>query len=294
MIEIKSGFNTVTRLKELVSNLGYLDKQQNGSEIQIAKISFVTPLSITPISAVVNEKKLKYNYAGENSSYLQTIRFPEGIQKIDAIAQNKTYLPIIHLDLSHSISSEEVDKLLGALSSKYLELLKNNIVSDPKFLELLTNNTFGLLLTEMFDNIKEHSQAKHVYLFAQYWAKNDSCEICIVDDGQGLYNSLKKAGRDVNDSEDALRKILETGLSAKDEFGEINRGTGIRSTRAALTSKEIHGEFFIMSGDAAFLHSTSEGEKFVRLSNYDWNGTIVMLRFNKPSSQFDIYKYIKL
>ncbi len=195
-------------------------------------------------------------------------------------------------------SQEDLSKIdtthkLGLLHTKYLNLIKSNIIADQRFLALVTNNTFGFLLGEMLDNIEEHSMARNVYLFAQYWPKTNSCEVCILDDGQGVFESLKKAGRNVKDSEDALRKILETGLSAKTDFGDIKRATGIKNTRTALVNKEINGEFLIMSGDSIFLDSANQKERFFKLTKYFWNGTIIVLRLNRPVSQFNLYDYVK-
>lgn len=291
MINISSDFNTVLRLNDLIKNLTYLELQTKNSNIDINHIGFVTPLSITPIAAVINEKDLTYKLKNDDS-YLKTICFPEGIEEIEKIAIKKTYLPIIHLKLDN-FSKEDVTRQLGSLHTKYLDLIKTNIIADQRFLELLTNNTFGFLLGELFDNIEEHSSAKNIYLFAQYWPKYNSCELCLIDDGIGLLGSLKNAGRDVQNSEEALRKILETGLSAKTEFGDIRRGTGIKNTRASITNKEINGEFLIMSGNIVFLHSATQGQKFFKLSNYNWHGTIVTLRLNRPVSQFNLYNYVK-
>ena len=293
MIQIIQSFNTINRIKELVPNLRYLDGKRDREEIEIASIKFVTPLSITPVAALINKKSLKHTYQGENKSYLETIHFPDGVEKIDSIQTQKTYWPIVHLRLK-DLSKEEITRQLSTLHSKYLELLKRNIIADQRFLELVTNNTFGFLLGEIFDNVEEHSQAENLYLFAQYWPKTNACEICILDDGQGLLGSLKSAGREVVDSQDALQKILEKGLSSKTEFGEMKRGTGIRNTRLAITNQEIQGEFFIMSGDAAFLHSVSHGEHLIKLSNYFWEGTMIVMRLNRPITQFNLYNYVKI
>jgi hypothetical protein len=292
MIKISQVFDTTRRLRELMDNLRYLADQNNDSVIKIGKITFATPLSITPIAAIINKKNLKHSYQEENVSYLKTIYFPKGVLEIDKIIPRKTYLPIIRLRLENSQEKENITRQLGALHTKYLDLLKINVIADQRFLELITNNTFGLLLGEMFDNIAEHSNAKNVYLFAQYWSKNNACEICILDDGQGLFGSLKNAGRNVENDQDALRKILNTGLSAKTEFGSIKRATGIKNTRAVITNKEINGEFFIMSGNAAFLQSAKR-KTFFSLLNYSWNGTMITMRINRPISQFDMYDYIK-
>ena len=172
-------------------------------------------------------------------------------------------------------------------------MLKIKVINDQKFIELIGNNTFGFLFGEMFDNIEQHSNADNVYLFGQHFSQHYYCEICIVDDGQGLYGSLKNANRGVKDSQDALKKILESGLSAKTEYGELIRGTGINNTRIVLTNNEIKGEYFILSGNAAFLQTANSSPEFFTFHDYYWNGTIVMLKLYKPNSAFNLYNYVK-
>lgn len=292
MIKITESFDTLFRIKELVCNLQYLGDCEDKSLIKISKIDFITPLSITPISAVINKKNLEYNYNEINVSYLKTICFPEGVEGVEKDSLQKTYFPIVHLNIEN-LSKIDMTHRLGSLHTKYLNLIKNNIIADQRFFALVTNNTFGFLLGEMLDNIEEHSEAKNVYLFAQYWPKINTCEVCILDDGQGVFKSLKKAGRSVKNSEDALRKILGTGLSAKTDFGDTKRATGIKNTRATLTNKEINGEFLIISGDSIFLDSANHDEKFVKLTKYFYDGTIVVLRLTRPISQFNLYDYVK-
>lgn len=292
MINISRASDTIVRLQQLMGNLQYLSDQTDGAQVHVQDIGFVTPLSITPVAALINKKSLTHDYRGENNSYLQTIYFPQGVGEVEKLSLQKTYLPIIHLPLS-GLDKAESAKQLGQLSSAYLNLLKNNVIADPLFLQLITTSTFSLLLDEMIDNVQEHAGAENVYLFAQYWKKNNSCEFCLLDDGQGLLGSLQSAGREVADSEEALRKILETGLSAKTDYGDIRRGTGIRTTRALITNREINGEFFLMSGDTAFLHSASQGQKFFRFSKYFWHGTIVMGKLNRPPSQFQWSDYVQ-
>lgn len=292
MISILSQSDTVRRIRELNENLLYLNSLPEGSIVNIHKIDFVTPLSIIPIASIINKKKLICNYKGENASYLHVIRFPQGTKELLNQGLRKTYIPIIHFQLCN-LSQQEISRLLNELHSKFLNLLRINIIADERFIELITNNTFGFVLGEMMDNIEEHSSAQNMYLHSRYWNKSNSCEVCLVDDGDGLLGSLRKAGRDVHDSNEALRRILETGLSAKTEYGDIKQGTGIKYTRLALTNKEINGEFFIMSGNAAFLHSAQIGEIFINFDRYFWQGTIVMMRFNKPISSFNLYNYVR-
>lgn len=288
---VNESSNTMSRLRELVQNLEYLQRKQQGDAIDDVNIRFVTPLSIVPLAALINQNHLRYDAERLNTSYLQTIHFPEGIEE-ERLSGTKTYFPIIRLELA-GLNRSVIGKKLNMLSAAFLNLLKRNIIGDPEFLERVTVNTFGFLLQELIDNIAEHSGAQNAYIFAQYWKATDSCEVCLLDDGKGLFGSLREAGRDVTDSQDAMKKILNEGLSAKDEFGETHRGTGLRNTRAVISSREINGQFLLLSGDAAYLHSSAQGENLVQLSNACWNGTIVMLQLQKPVSPFNLYDYVR-
>jgi len=113
-----------------------------------------------------------------------------------------------------------------------------------------------------------------------------------MDDGQGLLGSLQAAGRDVVNSEDAIQKIIEQGLSAKDEFGDSKRGTGLRMTRTAITSKVVKGEFLIASGNAAYLETQTSSGIPIDLSMASIHGTVIMLKFQRPRATINIYDYV--
>lgn len=292
MIKITSAFNTLDRIKELKNNLLYVSSLSATKAVDVDKIEFVTPLAITPIAADINSRNLEIRYNGQDVQYLKVIHFPDGVTEIESLGNGKSYLPIIRLRLSQ-LSKQDRNKNLNALHSRFLNLLKLNVIAEPKFIELISNNTFGYLMGEMLDNIEEHAQADNVYVFAQYWPKSNACELCILDDGDGLLGSLKKANREVTDDLDALKKIIDTGLSSKTEHGDIKRGMGIKSTRAAITNRELNGEFFIMSGKAAFLHSATNGSNFINFSDYSWKGTVVMMKLNRPTSAFNLYNYVE-
>jgi hypothetical protein len=292
MIKITSAFKTLDRIKELKQNLFYVSNLSVEKGVDVDKIEFVTPLAITPIAANINSRNLEIRYNGQDIQNLRVIHFPDGVTELESLGQGKSYLPIIRLRLSE-LSKTDRNKNLNALHSRFLKLLKSNVIAEPKFIELISNNTFGYLMGEMLDNIEEHAQADNVYVFAQYWPKTNACELCILDDGDGLLGSLKKANRKVSDDLDALKKIIDTGLSSKTEHGDIKRGMGIKSTRAAITNRELNGEFFIMSGNAAFLHSATNGSNFINFSDYSWKGTVVMMKLNRPTSAFNLYNYVE-
>lgn len=285
-VSIRSQPTTLARFKELGANLEYLSNLPEGGSCTL-KIEFATPLSLLPLVSLIHQKKLQCNEG--MTSYLHTVHFPDGEQKLEALCRG-TYMPIVRLSLQGITDPDERSDKLDALHGGFLAVLRQNI-KNPEFSAMVTSGTFGVLLGELIDNINEHSQAKNVYIFAQYWPTIDTCEVCLMDDGRGLYGSLVAAQREVKDSEDAIRKIVETGLSAKDEFGETHRGTGLRMTRKAITSADIKGEFLIGSGDAAYLETTS-GSTLLKLSRTSLYGTMIMLRFEKPQRFPNIYQYV--
>lgn len=294
MINIIDTSSTLNRLTELKKNLTYLDSQDDGSVIRIGKMAFITPLSITPIAYKISKKGLSYNYQGENRSYLETVFFPEGITDSRMILSysNRTYIPILCVHTA-SLGPQELTNQLNQLHSIFLQLIRTNVIADPEFIQLITDQTIGFVVSEIFDNIEQHAKASNMFIFAQYWRSNHTCEICILDDGIGIYHSLKKAGRAVQSSFDAIKQVIESGMSSKIKFVDSIRGTGVKNVRAALANRELNGEFMIVSGNAGFLHGASFGEKLLNFAEYSWNGTIVMMRFSKPTTPFNLYKYVK-
>ncbi|MBN1198725.1 MAG: hypothetical protein JXA23_05180 [Bacteroidales bacterium] len=291
MIILEDRFNTIDRLSELKKNLSYLDLKDENSSITIKQEGYVTPLSITPLAAIISKKQLVIKSKGENTSYLDTVSFPYGVSDIRSILADRTYIPIIHLRIN-SIPSM-VTNQLNEIHGIFIRLLKSNIIADPEFVQLITDQTIGFVVSEVIDNIDQHSKAENLFLFAQYWKRINTCEICIVDDGIGIYRSLLHAGRDVQSPMDAMNKMITSGLSSKFEYSGSQRGTGIKNIRDALTNREIKGEFLIISDSVGFIHSMQNGEKFLNFAPYSWSGTIIMLRFSKPTMPFDLYKYVK-
>jgi hypothetical protein len=290
-ISFVTNLSTFDRIKELSSNLSSLESVSNGTIIDINsdRDCFFTPLSLLPLCVLFSRKNLSLSHS-QKHSYLDTIGFPKGgtLFSDDFYDPLKTYFPILYLPIGNLGNEKDLDKL----SSGYTHFLEKNIIVDREFIEKIKHDTFALFLGEMIDNIKEHSQAENLYIFGQYWKKTNECEICLIDDGRGIFKSLQDSGRNVENPLDALQKVIKDQLSAKDEFGDSKRGTGILNTKKAITSQELQGEIFIMSENAGFISNSDGSENFLSFTNCNWNGTIIMLRLRKPKDTFDLYKYV--
>mgnify|MGYP001627815247 CR=1 FL=1 len=289
MIEIGSSWNSFERVKETIRNMDYLCSLNYNDNVEFNFCEFARPISIVPISVLGFSKNL--NFEGY-PAYLENIGFPYGQEVSGYIREGARHIPLTRADLT-GLSFLEREEKLRNLSDFYNSLLNRNIITDEEFLDLVGNNVSALLITEMVDNITEHSSAENSFIFSQYWERTDSCEICLADDGIGMYQSLIDAERDVESDLDAIKQIIEDCLSAKDEFGSIKRGTGIRNAINLLSNNELKGYFCVISGSAGYYIDNTGIDGFLNLENLNWNGTIINMGFTKPDNKLDIYEFIR-
>ena len=287
-LHIGGSWDPLARIKELVNNLRTLSSIPDGGTASFSSIDFIRPVSILPIASYAFDHNITIQNA---NSYLDSIEFPEGTNTSEFNKIGQTYFPITKADLK-SVSRDGREEKLRFLSDQYPKLLRRNI-DDQEFLDRVGNNVFYLLISEMVDNIMEHSEADLAYVFSQFWPANNSCEICLLDNGIGIYQSLKNAGRSVTGDMDALEKVIRQHLSAKDEFGSQKRGTGIKNTINLLSNNELNGYFCVISGNAGYFIDNNGRNHFINLTQVSWNGTIICMGFQKPPKHVDIYEYIR-
>ncbi len=223
--------------------------------------------------------------------YLQSINFPKG-EEIHEYTQNEEiYFPLTRADLEN-LNDKRRELKLRNFSDKYASLLQQNIDRDQEFIHRLGKNVSFLLISEMVDNIYEHSNASIAFIFSQYWPRNNSCEICLADNGIGIFQSLLNAGRNVENEDDAIKKVINEYLSSKDEFGSSKRGTGIKNTIKVLSNNELNGYFCVISDNTGY-YIDNQRDLFLNLQNTFLSGTMIDMGFQKPATNFDIYEYIR-
>ena len=182
----------------------------------------------------------------------------------------KTYLPLVSLPQERKQAATIIERL-------------QHLCDNGKNLGGI--QVFNYFISEMVDNVYDHSQFKHAYVFAQTYPKKKFSEIALIDDGISIPGSYLKAGHVFTDVE-ALLKAME-GVSAKDQ----ERGFGLR-TNVRLFTEGLKGEFLIVSGSAAL--GVLKGEKKVfKLQNQQaYQGTFIAVRLPYPPPEVNIYDYI--
>lgn len=263
--------NFAPQLSVLGSNLNLLNVA--GRPVDCSGLTWITPLSILPLSAVIFEQGIQ---VVGTSSYLNTIHFPDGIDAPGKIIQQKSYIPIVRFPTTSGVVSEKV-------TTAFINLVLSNI----GFGKLITN-AFHYAVDEMVTNICEHSESRYGWLFAQYYPTKGYLDAVLLDTGQGLKASYEAAFSRSFSDELAIQQALN-GISTKNSY---ERGFGLRTTRKLVTQSAFSGKFLIISGGKGYFSDRSR-ELFFDLETWHWNGAIIVLRLHRVSETIILSDYVE-
>ena len=151
------------------------------------------------------------------------------------------------------------------------------------------------LLSEILDNVIEHSFSKGGGIVCQDYARKGYMDICIFDNGVTIPGSYRRAKLLDDSSTDAqaLQITINRQLSTKNSAGSVNRGFGISSSRQMLVSG-LQGEFVILSGSALYVSTPREEKVFPLPDHLGLHGTVVGLRIPRAADDFNPSDYYEL
>jgi hypothetical protein len=254
-------------------------------EIDLLNISWTPPFFILPVCAY-NEylKNTNSSYKGLkiSNSYLNTLCFHECGLKPDENERwkeklqyyiYKNYIPIINF----STQSQHVD-----LSNDVFSLICKFLFDKLKIVDTNHLSTISFIISEITDNIIEHSSDSRGFMTAQYYPTKEYLDICILDTGISILGSYLNNGIAISDHAEAINNAIN-GKSTKNISG--TRGTGIPNSKNILLNA-IKGHFIILSGDALLF------DKTIFKLPCSWPGTILALRIPKNMNSFNLYEFI--
>lgn len=279
-----------SQLKEVIDFLQFIKENPKAKKlaINLSEIRFVHPMFILSIAALADQLQHKgYQIYLVNpkkpdcTKYIKKIYYPKGL-KPDEMGnwfsvlnryKGKTYLPIINFSTNNGpIQTTVREKVL----SKVNRLIKSNLQLDVSYEEAVS-----YLISEITDNVVEHSGKDRGWILIQYYKTTQYLDICIIDTGKTILGSYRDHGfLDVKNDEQALNSALK-GISTKSN----ERGTGIRTSKA-ISSLGLQGDFAIYSGNALYYKN-----KIVDLP-VSWIGTFVAMRIKGGIQNFSIYSYV--
>ena len=282
--------NLGAQLKEIIDFIRFINENPQAKNIIISltNIRFVQPTFILALAALSDSlgkrgSALAIDQPAEGlcTSYLNKIKFPMGIKPDELISwesklkkyRYKTFLPIINFPTDKSeVNSSVRERLFSQL---------NFLIRDRLNLESDYENAVSYLISEISDNIIEHSGDERGWLMVQYYPNTLYLDICIVDTGKTILGSYLDSGRsDIKDDTTAIEKALE-GISTK----SIERGTGLRTSRA-ISMDGLEGDFVLYSGHALYF------KKCINYLPIRWPGTFVAIRIKRRVLNFSIYNFV--
>lgn len=250
-------------------------------EFDLSKIDWFYPLLTLPLSAYINDTQSKYITSNLNNSnsYLDTIKFPEGIDSISSFQQQvqkrKSYIPISVLKKSKGVERERLATLFTDLVFNILGAVEG------------TRNAVYYPIAELVTNIFEHSKQDAGFVFGQFYPKKNYLDICITDRGRGLTATYFQEKKLKLSDEDAIIEVMK-GNSTK---SNNERGYGVRTSKRVVC-EGLAGEFILVSGSAALV-SANKKEKIVSMPDFYWQGVIIAYRIPNPFGSIDISPYLE-
>jgi hypothetical protein len=227
----------------------------------------------------ISEDISAHSYLG-HLGFFDFIDVPFG-KAIGEATGNDRYIPITKLsytDLMLEVSPPY--KLLRHVIMEEAEKLA--IVLSPKEADEGSTVTLAYALREIIRNVFEHSKAREAYICGQRWS-GGRVEIAIIDQGIGIFNSLKSAFG-FKKPVDALELAIEPAISRttgpkgdKNEHGNSGYGLYVLS-RLGLE----YGKFLLGSGDGC-LRMDKNG---TAIDNFAYKGTVVGLRLYSNPENF--------
>lgn len=258
--------------------------------------AFATPLFLSALLArKFDPLASRHIELDVRSSYLCTICFDKGgisteelgdIEEYLGSYRDKSYIPIMRFPLLGERSRAQVTSVGSAVAN----LLRSRLDLSGR---IFTGVNY--LISEILDNVIEHSFSHGGGIICQDYARKGYMDICIFDNGVTIPGSYRRAKLldDRSTDAQALQTTINRRLSTKNTAGSVNRGFGISSSRQMLVHG-LQGEFLIFSGSALYVSTPREEKVFPLPNHLGLHGTIVGLRIPRAADDFNPSDYYEL
>ncbi len=279
-----------SQMNSLMGLLEKIEAYRGDSKVEFdfANITFVQPIFLSCISALILRLRTQgfrvvlTNRSDNIAAHFRTIYFPNGLR----LDQNKNwkgklrryrgkeYIPLIYFQAR---PLERESFLRDNVLSMVYTLLRDNCS-----LPVNVYSAVIYLISEMTDNIVDHSGQSRGWISANYNSRDKYLEICLVDCGHGLLRTYLNNGVEIETHTEAINKAL-LGLSTK---ADKERGFGIHTSNN-MTVKGLKGVFAMFTGNSLLINN-----KIVELP-VNWRGTIVALRIPVKAWNFKVIEYVE-
>ena len=235
-----------------------LHRFNNSSAINIQEVSFIDPygmvglLEIGEIFQTQDTRKPLYLPKSEEVlKYLERMDFFKIAPRYFKFEQcepnmSEKYLRSSDSDVLLEITpiekSDDIHFIVGKVKNRAHSILKKHLKYDERAI-----NGFIVSLSEVCQNILEHSESKGLVGIQKYYFQNiekNMVKIAVMDSGIGFRESLSKRFSLKSD----LRSIEEALIHGASRYTDEGRGHGLASVRRFVN--QWNGKISIRSGTA--------------------------------------------
>lgn len=166
---------------EMVSS--YLDfckrrqKCQNTSTLDLTDCEWFYPTALLPLGNFLKEKRDSINYSPPSSSDVENY-FSLMINEEIASGEGDTYIPIVSLPTDPHQANSTLERIFRLQNSK----------------DYGGENSFKYVVSELTDNIYQHSQFTNAFIMAQKYPKKGFTEVCFFDNGISIPGNFERNG----------------------------------------------------------------------------------------------------
>ncbi|OQY02546.1 MAG: hypothetical protein B6I20_06765, partial [Bacteroidetes bacterium 4572_117] len=287
ILESPQSENNGSQIAALIKNFQKIEvgKAYDSINLDFTNIEFLHPIFILPFSVYLRELNISCQNYEQLKGYLDIIHFFDyGIEinldtdtnKVFDAFSNKNYIGLISFPVA---GDEKLRSFSNTVVGKIEKLLIEKAGLAPNVMQ-----GFRYIVSEVVDNVFEHSGTNRAWIFAQYYPTKEYFDLCILDVGKGIFGSYKDKGFDeIKTNQDAIENAI-TGNSTKEYNTE--RGYGLTTT-IKMTREGFNGDYILISGDMLFFN-----DKIIQIPT-SWQGTIVAFRLNKNRPNLDLYEYVE-
>jgi len=280
---------------EFVNDFLNAEKQEN-YHFDFGKMGRISPFAMLYLANAIlqfrrankESRFLAFNFNGANCDYPKHMGFFRAFglkigNEPGEASGSTTYLPLTILKIS------EIRREAVSLRMPIGELLEEKALAQSK---ILTNNQetpltdiLAYSLKEILRNVVEHSESDILAFCAQFWPSYDKVELCILDTGIGIYESIKANPiLEIEDNKHAIELSLAPGISGKNYKGIRQRHNDIWQNSGyglfMVSQLCLYGGSFFVGSNSTGIKLDIENKQEYELS--DFNGTIIRVCL-KPS-----------
>lgn len=270
--QIEEALNLISKINQEVAETGRL-------MADLSDLEWMLPCSAILIGQKMfelTENSIEINISPpKNTSlknYLAAIGFPLGKK-----GTGERHIPIHHFRKNDSDLQENV---IESEMEDVMQCVKLNLPENM-------HQAIRYLLSELSDNIDQHSKFTQGSIMVQYYPSKGHMDIGVFDNGLSIPKVYELSGIKIENDCDALEKAVR-GVSTK--IHEGGRGYGLSSSKE-IVLEGLNGNFNIISR-RAMLSLNKSGKTEISNLNLPFYGTLVYMRFEVPKKGLNIYSYL--